>query len=36
MKFVVKPGERWVEGYCLGCKTQCQNDCQKQCLDRKV
>lgn len=36
MNYLVKPTKKLVEGYCLGCGTQCQNDCGTQCLDKRV
>lgn len=31
MKYIIKPSKKKIEGYCFGCKEQCQNDCGKQC-----
>lgn len=36
MKYVVMPEKKFVEGYCLGCGTNCDNKCVTQCLDKAV
>lgn len=35
MKFILKPQDSVVEGYCYGCGSQCQNKCGTQCAYRR-
>jgi Cys-rich peptide (Clo7bot family) len=35
MQFIIQPDNRFVEGYCYYCSTQCQNDCRTQCVTQR-
>ncbi|OPZ85181.1 MAG: hypothetical protein BWY74_03990 [Firmicutes bacterium ADurb.Bin419] len=32
MNYIVKPENKYVVGFCIACKTNCDNKCSDQCL----